>query len=78
MKDQEQLALGFHDHALAEPVKICDRSTFDGRERRIDRAQEKGTSQSHAGHALADDPRSKRVQVQEDVGELRHNDNRIG
>jgi hypothetical protein len=72
MEDQEQLALRFHDNALAEPVEVDDGSPFHRRERRIDGAKKKRRGEPHAFDAVSDDTRAQRVEIQQDVGELGH------
>ena len=72
MKDEEQLIFSFQHDAFAESMEGGDKPAFDRGERRIDGPQEERADKSCARHAAADDPRLQRVQVQENVGQLRH------
>ena len=78
MKHEEQLAFGLHDDSFAQAPQASNRATDDRRQRRIDRAKEKRTGQPYGGDAVTDDPRLQRVEVQKDVRELGHDDDRIG
>jgi hypothetical protein len=72
VEDQEELSFRFDHDALAEAAEAHNGPAFDGRKRRIDRAQRKRTGQPDAGDPLACNSRLERVKVQEDVGQLGH------
>src|SRR5262249_32379172 len=62
----------FDRDPLAETVKRNDAATLDGRERRINRAEQERAGEADALHALADDPGPQRAEGQQDVRELGH------
>ena len=46
--------------------------TLDGGRWRSDRSEQKGGRQSNVPHNMPDDPAAQRVEIQQDVWELRH------
>ena len=72
MQDEEQLALQLEDDPLTESVQRDDSLALQLRQGWIDGPQEERGREPDALHAMPDDARSEGVQVEQDVGELRH------
>jgi hypothetical protein len=71
MEDEKQLALGLHHHTLAEAVKVHDRASLNGRERRIDGSQQERRRQPHMPRRGADHTRTAAREIEQDVGGAR-------
>ena len=72
MDDEEEVVLEAEDDALAEPAERDDRATDDGGDRWIDGAQEERAREAHRLERLAENARREALEVQLDVGVLRH------
>ena len=72
MEDEEQLPFQFEDNPFAEPVQCDDRLPFQLGQGWIDGPKKEWGRQPNVLHAMPDDTRSEGVQVEEDVGKLRH------
>jgi hypothetical protein len=72
MKHEEELAIELDRDALAQPMQI-EHVVADHRiERRRNRAQQEWRGEADADHLPANDPWSQRVEVEQDIGQLRH------
>ena len=58
--------------ALANAAQFAHRVSFDGRQRRLDRAQQEWAGDAHARQRLADNASSQRAKIGFNVGKLRH------
>ena len=72
VQDEEQLAFQLEDDPLTEPMQRDDSLPLERRQRRIDGTQEERGGEPDPLHPMPDDTRSEGVQIQEDVGKLRH------
>ena len=72
VKDEEQVSFRLEDNPFAEPPKADEFPSLDARERRVHRTQEKGIGESDSCDSPPDESRFQRVQIQQDVRELRH------
>ena len=72
MQDEKEVALQLEDDPLAQTIQRDNCFSVRSRQWRIDRAQEKRRGQPDAFDSMPDDARGKRVQVEQDVGKLRH------
>ena len=72
VKHEPEIAVNADGDALADATQLANGLSFDGRKRRIDRAQQKGGGQPHALEPLAQNARLKRCDVGRDVGQFRH------
>jgi len=72
VQHQEQIALEADHDALAEAREPDDTAAGRRRDRRIDRAKQERAREPHALEGRAHDPRLERLDVDGDVGQLRH------
>ena len=70
--DQEEIALEGDDETLAQAVQSGHPAAMGGRERRIERAQDEWAGQSHPLERGAADAQVERLEVDGNVGQLRH------
>ena len=72
MQDDEQFAFQLEDDPLTEPMQRDDGLPLQLRQGWMDGTQEEWGGQPYSLHPMSDDTRSEGVQVEEDVGQLRH------
>src|SRR5437868_4652326 len=76
MNDDEQFVIQLNRDALAESLDGDDALTDQVGEWRLDRAQKKRRFETHFVEWLADNPSPERLDVDGNVGQLRHDDAR--
>jgi hypothetical protein len=72
VQDQEQLVAEIEHEALSQPAQVHDSPSFERRHRRLDRTNDERVAQAHALDRLVHDARAQGIQVQLDIGQLRH------
>ncbi len=72
MDHREKAVPQVHHDALADAPQAADRAPEGGIERRIVRPQHEGVGELHAREGLAHDAFLEGLEVDRDVGELRH------
>src|SRR2546425_6829745 len=72
MEDEEDVSLHLPHDALSQASQSHDFATLCRAERRVDRAQQRGADHTGTLERLADDTRGQCLEVNRDVGELRH------
>jgi hypothetical protein len=72
MDDDEQLVVQLENDAFAESLHGDDALADQVGEWRLDRAEEERRLETHLVERLSDDAASKRLDINGDVGELRH------
>ena len=72
VQDEEQLAVELEDDPLAHPPQADDRASFDGGDRRLQRAHEERIADPQPLERLVQHPRGERFEVERDVGQFRH------
>src|SRR5215831_18029323 len=70
--DQEQIIVELDHDALAKPTQRLDGASMRGGDGRLERADHEGAGQPHALERGAADARVERLDVDGDVGQLRH------
>ena len=72
MRDEKQVTFERQHDPLAEPAHGVHAPAFRRRKRRNRSAQDEGTQQSHALEPCSDDALGEGLDVDDDVGQLRH------
>ena len=78
MDDDEQVLVEGPDDALAEAAQAENAPAFDADDGRRHRSEQEGADHPHPLERLPDDPGTKRVKVELDIGKLGHSDSIIG
>src|SRR5919109_1717988 len=74
MEDEKELSFHLPHDALPDAAQVDHAASFGGRERRIDRAQQRRAGDARALERLAHDAGGQRLEINRDVGKLRHSE----
>jgi len=72
MEHEKHFVLCFDDDAFAQPSQANDRAALNGGQRRIHGTQQERACQPNTQHAVADNARCQRAQVEKNVWQFRH------